>query len=173
MATFRDFQVGAKVHNAPRMPRVRTESESGQSTISDGFGDSSRFDLPDTKRYNTLKHNRKIKIKTKFVNSFENMSFTSVEDDKPEFREELLLDFSDEERSAIFKVSNSNSDEDLKLFARLCRKNYFQGNHHIEEIMFLENLSRSQLLQLLDKFRDVLITYETEDPTIAMFSTST
>lgn len=34
--------------------------------------------------------------------------------------------------------------------------------------MYLENLRRSQLLQLLDKFRDVLVTYETEDPAITM-----
>lgn len=62
--------------------------------------------------------------------------------------------------------------EDLALFAKLCRKKYFTGDHHIEEIMYLENLRRSQLLQLLDKFRDVLITYETVDPAIAMFSCS-
>lgn len=58
------------------------------------------------------------------------------------------------------------------MFARLCRKGYFCGNHHIEEVMYLENLRRSHLLQLLDKFRDILITYETEDPAIAMFSYS-
>lgn len=121
----------------------------------------------------------------------ENVSFTSTEDDKQDYQEELLLDFADEERSSIFKVKftqltynifqksfiniqipATNTPEDLKLFARLCRKDYFQGNHHVEEIMYLENLRRSQLLQLLEKFRDVLITYETEDPAIAMFSSS-
>uniref|UniRef100_A0A6P7GFK8 GATOR complex protein NPRL3 n=1 Tax=Diabrotica virgifera virgifera TaxID=50390 RepID=A0A6P7GFK8_DIAVI len=102
----------------------------------------------------------------------ENVSFTSTEDDKQDYQEELLLDFPDEERSSIFKIPATNTPEDLKLFARLCRKEYFQGNHHVEEIMYLENLRRSQLLQLLDKFRDVLITYETEDPAIAMFSCS-
>lgn len=35
--------------------------------------------------------------------------------------------------------------------------------------MYLENIRRSQLLQLLDKFRDVLITSECEDPAIALF----
>ena len=33
--------------------------------------------------------------------------------------------------------------------------------------MYFENLRRSQLLQLVDKFREVLIIYETEDPAIA------
>lgn len=122
--------------------------------------------------------------------SGENLSYISADDDKQDYQEELLLDFSDEERSSVFKVlvhgvkknnilfgclfqiPATNNPEDLQLFANLCRKEYFQGNHHIEEIMYLENLRRSQLLQLLDKFRDVLITYETEDPAIAMFSCS-
>ncbi|CAG9829187.1 unnamed protein product [Diabrotica balteata] len=127
----------------------RTESESGASTISEA---------PE------LITNRNITL--------ENVSFTSTEEDKQDYQEELLLDFPDEERSSIFKIPATNTPEDLKLFARLCRKEYFQGNHHVEEIMYLENLRRSQLLQLLDKFRDVLITYETEDPAIAMFSCS-
>ncbi|XP_030768285.1 GATOR complex protein NPRL3 [Sitophilus oryzae] len=125
----------------------RTESESGASTVSEA---------PDFMRNFNL----------------ENVSFTSTEDDKQEYQEELLLDFPDDERSQIFKIPATNTPEDLKLFARLCRKGYFQGSHHVEEIMYLENLRRSQLLQLLDKFRDVLVTYETEDPAIAMFSSS-
>lgn len=124
-----------------------------------------------------------------FCCSAESMGFVSTAETKADFQEELLLDFSDDERNAIFKVCTflsllifgncfclqiaaANSAEDLNLFAKLCRKGYFQGQHHVEEIMYLENLRRSQLLQLLDKFRDVLITYETEDPAIAMFSCS-
>lgn len=128
----------------------RTESDSGASTISEA--------TEITSNRNTF--------------LLENLSFTSTEDDKQDYQEELLLDFPDEERSSIFQIPATNTPEDLKLFARLCRKEYFQGNHHVEEIMYLENLRRSQLLQLLDKFRDVLITYETEDPAIAMFSCS-
>ncbi|EFA09890.1 Nitrogen permease regulator 3-like protein [Tribolium castaneum] len=130
----------------------RAESESGTSTVSETPELRSESDLI----------NRSINL--------ENVSFTSVEDEKQDYQEELLLDFPDEERGNIFKIPATNNPEDLRLFARLCRKGYFHGNHHIEEIMYLENLRRSQLLQLLDKFRDVLITYETEDPAIAMFS---
>nr|CAI5819583.1 unnamed protein product [Callosobruchus analis]CAI5868823.1 unnamed protein product [Callosobruchus analis] len=127
----------------------RAESESGASTVSE---------TPELITARSIK--------------FFSISFTSTENDKQDYQEELLLDFPDEERSSIFKIPATNTPEDLKLFARLCRKDYFQGNHHIEEIMYLENLRRSQLMQLLDKFRDVLITYETEDPAIAMFSCS-
>lgn len=126
----------------------RTESESGASTVSEA---------PDFMKHFNL----------------ENISFASTDEDKQDYQEELLLDFPDEERSQIFKIPATNTPEDLKLFARLCRKGYFEGNHHIEEIMYLENLRRSQLMQLLDKFRDVLVTYDSEDPAIAMFSCTT
>lgn len=126
----------------------RTESESGASTISEA--------------QELIKHL-----------NMENASFTSTEDDKQDYQEELLVDFPDEERSEIFKIPATNTPEDLKLFARLCRKGYFEGSHHIEEIMYLENLRRSQLTQLLDKFREILITYDSEDPAIAMFSCTT
>lgn len=39
-----------------------------------------------------------------FCSSVENVSFTSTEEDKQDYQEELLLDFTDEERSSIFKV---------------------------------------------------------------------
>ncbi|XP_014609422.1 PREDICTED: nitrogen permease regulator 3-like protein isoform X3 [Polistes canadensis] len=61
--------------------------------------------------------------------------------------------------------------DDRKLLDKLCRLGYFNGGHHLEEIMYLENIRRSQLLQILDKFRDILITRECEDPAIDMFHT--
>lgn len=44
---------------------------------------------------------------------------------------------------------------------RLCR--YFNGKHHLEEIMYYENLRRNQLLTLLEKFRKVLFICQHED----------
>lgn len=35
--------------------------------------------------------------------------------------------------------------------------------------MYLENIRRSELLKLLDKFKEVLVTVEMEDPTIGNF----
>lgn len=60
--------------------------------------------------------------------------------------------------------------EDLKLFTRLTP--YFRGNHHLEEVMYYENLRRSQLLTLLDKFRDVLFSCQHEDPVTLYFYSS-
>ena len=51
--------------------------------------------------------------------------------------------------------------DDIQMFVRLF--SYFNGNHHIEE-MYFENLRRSQLLTLLDEFRDVLILCNDQDP---------
>ncbi|RVE45185.1 hypothetical protein evm_010157 [Chilo suppressalis] len=62
----------------------------------------------------------------------------------------------------------AHSPHDLLLLAQLHARGYFRGEQHLEEIMFMENVSRSQLIQLLDKFKDVLITFETEDPAVAM-----
>ncbi|KAK9890870.1 hypothetical protein WA026_012214 [Henosepilachna vigintioctopunctata] len=135
-----------KLQNTPN-----PELESGPSTVPDTPDPRSEVDQP------------------RMMN-FSDLTFISLDDEKQEYQEELLLDFPDEERSSIFRIPATNNPEDLRLFAKLCRKKYFQGEHHIEEIMYHENLRRSQVLQLLDKFRDVLLTYETEDPSISMFS---
>lgn len=37
------------------------------------------------------------------------------------------------------------------------------GEHHLEEIMYYENMRRSQLTTVLDKFRDVIVTCEHAD----------
>lgn len=83
--------------------------------------------------------------------------------------EDLLIDLSEDERATILKLPAASNTDDLKLLVRLVQQGYLHGMHHLEEIMYLENVRRSQLLQLLDKFRDVLITCETEDPAISMF----
>jgi len=59
--------------------------------------------------------------------------------------------------------------DDLRLLMRLLKQGYLAGEHHIEEIMYLENIRRSELLRLLDKFKDVLVIVEMEDPTISNF----
>ncbi|XP_043274913.1 GATOR complex protein NPRL3 isoform X2 [Venturia canescens] len=72
----------------------------------------------------------------------------------------------------LFEYTSDNfpmASDDIMLLDRLCRCGYFNGGHHLEEIMYLENIRRSQLLQILDKFRDILITCENEDPAIALF----
>lgn len=76
-------------------------------------------------------------------------------------KEDTLYDYQSED----YEIPS----DDRKLLDRLCRLGYFNGSYHLEEIMYLENVRRSQLLQLLDKFRDVLIISESEDPAIALF----
>lgn len=88
--------------------------------------------------------------------------------DEDEKIAELLSVFEPNDREAIMKVPASF--EDLNLMVRLWQSGYFKGEHHLEEIMFYENLRRSQLLQLLDKFRDVLILYETEEEWLYFFN---
>ncbi|KAH8257510.1 hypothetical protein KR038_010939 [Drosophila bunnanda] len=97
-------------------------------------------------------------------------SLDSMEDEQK--LKELLHVFSDADRAAIRRIPASTNVDDLSLLVKLYQMGYFKSEHHLEEIMYFENLRRSQLLQLLDKFRDVLIIYETEDPAIAsMYNT--
>jgi len=64
-------------------------------------------------------------------------------------------------------ASSEIQAEDLDLFDRL--KEYFEGTYHLEEIMYYENVRRTELLILLDKFRHVLITCQHEDDAVAIF----
>ncbi|KXJ20483.1 GATOR complex protein NPRL3 [Exaiptasia diaphana] len=74
------------------------------------------------------------------------------------------------EKMSIMQTPASSDEEDLKLFARLVP--YFRGKHHIEEIMYYNNLRRSKLLTLIDKFKDVLFLCQHEDPATASFHCS-
>ena len=67
-----------------------------------------------------------------------------------------------DEKECILDVPAAKHLDDLQMFVRLFP--YFNGNHHIEEIRYFENLRRSQLLTLLDKFRAVLILCNYQDP---------
>ncbi|XP_053680973.1 GATOR complex protein NPRL3 [Anopheles nili] len=92
-------------------------------------------------------------------------SIASIDEDDKLKR--LLAAFPNPDRKAVARIPAASNPEDLALMVRLWKAGYFKGEHHLEEIMYFENLRRSQLLQLVDKFRDVLIIYETEDPAIA------
>lgn len=78
----------------------------------------------------------------------------------------LLNELKPQLKAAIVRCPASKNSDDLKLFAKLCP--YFNGKHHLEEMMFYENLSRSQLVALLDKFKEVLILCYHEDPATSL-----
>ncbi|XP_064611275.1 GATOR1 complex protein NPRL3-like [Liolophura sinensis] len=82
-------------------------------------------------------------------------------------REAVLCHLNKAEKDSILRVPAAKNPEDLKLFLRL--RPYFNGKHHLEEIMYYENVRRSQLLTLLDKFRGVLITCSHQDPATAFY----
>ncbi|XP_033120181.1 GATOR complex protein NPRL3-like [Anneissia japonica] len=104
-------------------------------------------------------------INTATSTSLDTFSTRSMEDAQALYRSrslEILKEYlSEEEIASVCKVPAANVAEDLKLFARLCP--YFRGHHHLEEIMYLENMNRSQLHTILDKFSQVLFTCVHED----------
>lgn len=69
---------------------------------------------------------------------------------------------------SVLAVPSSKNPDDLSLFTRLIP--YFDGKHHVEDIMFFENLKRSQVLILCDKFRDILFTCHYEDVAVSQSS---
>ncbi|XP_028311021.1 GATOR1 complex protein NPRL3 isoform X2 [Gouania willdenowi] len=81
--------------------------------------------------------------------------------------ETLLASLSENERQVILNIPAAQNQEDLRMFARLLH--YFRGHHHLEEIMYNENMRRSQLKTLFDKFRSVLVVTNHEDPIISIF----
>ncbi|XP_072299164.1 GATOR1 complex protein NPRL3 isoform X2 [Eucyclogobius newberryi] len=81
--------------------------------------------------------------------------------------ETLLASLSEQERQVILNIPAAQNPEDLRMFARLLH--YFRGHHHLEEIMYNENMRRSQLKTLFDKFRSVLVVTNHEDPIISIF----
>ncbi|XP_053657792.1 GATOR complex protein NPRL3 [Anopheles marshallii] len=100
------------------------------------------------------------------ASSTENDESIASNDDDDKLKR-LLAAFPEPDRKAVARIPAASNPEDLALMVRLWKAGYFKGEHHLEEIMYFENLRRSQLLQLVDKFREVLIIYETEDPAIA------
>ncbi|KAJ1529543.1 hypothetical protein ONE63_006315 [Megalurothrips usitatus] len=145
-------------------------SDSDASSISDDIAM-----LRAEKQYQLLHHRDQLsQVQPSILNGMgmsPNLDDGSTDGDKGSglIPEELLADFSEAERVAILKIPAATNSDDLALLAKLHRNGYLRGIHHLEEIMYSENLRRSQLLQLLDKFRDVLVTCETEDPAISIF----
>jgi len=56
----------------------------------------------------------------------------------------------------LLPLKSSVSDKELSLFVHLHK--YFDGHHHLEDIMYFENLPRSELVNLLDQFKSLLVT---------------
>ncbi|XP_015190661.1 PREDICTED: nitrogen permease regulator 3-like protein isoform X1 [Polistes dominula] len=122
--------------------------------------------LPDSKEQTTFDVNNIDEAESSW--DFDETSKGIITDIKEELSHTL------HKKDIFFNYPSESYDipsDDRKLLDKLCRLGYFNGGHHLEEIMYLENIRRSQLLQILDKFRDILITRECEDPAIDMFHT--
>lgn len=78
---------------------------------------------------------------------------------------ELFAKFTAGERQNIFACTAK--EEDLLLLERLSK--YLNGYFHLEAIMFYENIRRSQLVALIDKFRDILLIKQHDEADIAFW----
>ncbi|VVC28910.1 Hypothetical protein CINCED_3A017105 [Cinara cedri] len=87
--------------------------------------------------------------------------------------EEMYLSLDLNEQYALMNIPASANPDDFRLLMRLLKQGYLSGEHHIEEIMYLENIRRMELYLLLEKFKDVLLLVEMEDPTLQHFYSHT
>lgn len=62
----------------------------------------------------------------------------------------------------IFKSFENRNEQDIKLFMQLMP--YYNGLANMEAIIYNEQLTRSELVTFLDKFKDLLIASCYEDP---------
>ena len=90
------------------------------------------------------------------------------EDDGFSLENQLDKWFNRKQIRQILRIPAAKNREDLRNFVKMAP--YFNGRHHMEEIMYHENVHRSHLQQLLDKFRDVLTRHEHEDPNLSMYT---
>jgi len=141
----------------PPSPR----SPLGQSSVTDKESGTSDLDSPT--HSTTIVPSSASESMTEPSSSQEHWNIVNVQEHWRQ-RDSHLAHLNAEQKKAIQAVPAANNPEDLKLFTRLCP--YFTGRHHLEEIMYYENVRRSQLLTLLDKFRTVLITTQHEDPAL-------
>ena len=73
----------------------------------------------------------------------------------------IFSNFSVAEKRCFLKIADVVDKEDLLFFLNMSK--YFRGEHHLEDIMYYENVPRSKLLTLIDKFRSMLLTVQHED----------
>ena len=80
-----------------------------------------------------------------------------------EYRE-IFNDYqvNEKDQHYIFKSFENKSEHDIRLFMQLMP--YFNGLSNMEAIIYSEQLIRSELVTFLDKFKDLLIVSNYEDP---------
>lgn len=85
---------------------------------------------------------------------------TAIYDEYREIFNEYKVN--EKDQHYIFKSFESKSEQDIKLFMQLMP--YYNGLTNLEAIIYNEQLTRSDLITFLDKFKDLLIVSCYEDP---------
>ena len=60
-------------------------------------------------------------------------------------------------------IRDIKDSRDRERFRRLCP--YFDGKRHLEDIMYYEDIQRSELMSFLERHGDVLLMFEHDDTT--------
>ncbi len=96
-------------------------------------------------------------------NDTENMDQKDLSIVYDEYREILKeYNVNEKDQHYIFKSFENKNEQDVKLFIQLM--SYYNGLFNMEAIIYNEQLTRSELITFLDKFKDLLIVSCYEDP---------
>lgn len=79
--------------------------------------------------------------------------------------ETILAAFHPADQAEILKITTDKNE--LAKFAQVAI--FMNGKYHIEEIMYHTNCRRAHLLQIIDKFRNIIVRSEHEDPALTMY----
>ena len=77
----------------------------------------------------------------------------------------ILKAFHPDDREEMLKITDDKKE--LSTFAQVAV--FMNGKYHLEEIMYHMDLRRAQLLQIIDKFRNIVVRHEHEDPALTMY----
>lgn len=102
------------------------------------------------------------------LNVIENLKPTKIASDEEQFRSAIEKNVKNKsDVDAILRLPASENRDDLRIFIKLLR--YFNGDYHLEDIMYRENLRRHELLRILTKFNDILVVCTHEDELSSVF----
>lgn len=166
-----------QLHTYVYLPPPNSSSRNGSKRLSPSFSEDAEnksiagnsMSLNSFENSSNLSLNQDARLSNNLANNY-NYQESSINSSRVSLSYERLmsvlreLGYEDFERESIYQIPAAKNPQDLNLFAKLSQ--YFDGKHHIEHIMYKEKIKRSQILAIIDKFRDVLITCQHEDKTV-------
>ncbi|CAF0752441.1 unnamed protein product [Didymodactylos carnosus] len=80
--------------------------------------------------------------------------------------EQALPDETNDYRQRVATAINNSNENDVNQFLKIAK--YLNGEHHLEEIIYLESLTRTQILSTIESFQHIVIKALHVDPNLVL-----